>query len=82
MGAAVPVSSAQPHSSYRRVFLFPVGEGSSRLPGSRWWRRHSSRLCLDLIPGSLLNVCKNAAHGLYLSHRDRLNTELLDFVKS
>jgi non-heme chloroperoxidase len=42
----------------------------------------SSRLCLDLISGSRLTVYENAPHGLYLSHRDRLNTELLDFVKS
>lgn len=42
----------------------------------------SSQLCRELIPGSRLTIYPNAPHGLYLSHRDRLNTELLDFVNS
>ncbi len=34
-----------------------------------------------LIPGSELIVYENAPHGLYLSHRDRLNADLFAFVK-
>jgi non-heme chloroperoxidase len=35
----------------------------------------------ELIPGSELIVYENAPHGLYLSHRDRLNADLVEFVK-
>jgi non-heme chloroperoxidase len=35
----------------------------------------------ELIPGSELIVYENGPHGLYLTHRDRLNADLLEFVK-
>lgn len=35
----------------------------------------------DLIPGSELIVYENAPHGLFLTHRDRLNEDLTAFAK-
>jgi non-heme chloroperoxidase len=35
----------------------------------------------ELIPGSELIVYENAPHGLYLTHRDRLNADLVQFAK-
>jgi non-heme chloroperoxidase len=34
----------------------------------------------DLIPNCQLLVYENAPHGLYLTHRERLNRDLLDFI--
>ncbi|MBE8971119.1 alpha/beta hydrolase [Nostocales cyanobacterium LEGE 12452] len=31
----------------------------------------------DAIPGSQLKVCENAAHGLFITHKERLNRDLL-----
>lgn len=36
----------------------------------------------DSIPGSQLKVYENAAHGLFITHRDRLNRDLLTFIQS
>ena len=33
------------------------------------------------IPGSQLKIYEGAAHGLYLTHKDRLNNDLLAFIK-
>ncbi len=41
----------------------------------------SGKRTVELIPGARLKVYDNAPHGLYLSHRDQLNEDLLDFVK-
>jgi non-heme chloroperoxidase len=41
----------------------------------------SGRRTVELLPGAHLKVYENAPHGLYLSHRDRLNEDLLDFIK-
>ncbi|HJP74726.1 MAG TPA: alpha/beta fold hydrolase [Pseudonocardiaceae bacterium] len=35
----------------------------------------------ELIPGSELIVYENAPHGLFMTHRDRLNADLIEFVK-
>jgi non-heme chloroperoxidase len=35
----------------------------------------------ELIPGSELIVYENAPHGLFMTHRDRLNADLLEFAK-
>ncbi|GAA4430930.1 alpha/beta hydrolase [Ravibacter arvi] len=35
-----------------------------------------------LIPGSIYKVYKNAPHGLNITHRDQLNTDLIEFLKS
>ena len=42
----------------------------------------TSRKTARLIPGSRLVVYKNAAHGLPITHMDRLNADLLAFVNS
>jgi pimeloyl-ACP methyl ester carboxylesterase len=36
----------------------------------------------ELIPGSRLVIYAHAAHLLHLSHRERLNADLLAFVRS
>jgi non-heme chloroperoxidase len=36
---------------------------------------------VELIPGARLKVYENAPHGLYLTHRDQLTSDLLDFIK-
>jgi non-heme chloroperoxidase len=41
----------------------------------------SGRVCADLIAGSVLTVYENAPHGLYLTHRDRLTADIVEFVK-
>jgi non-heme chloroperoxidase len=41
----------------------------------------SGRVCADLIEGSVLRIYENAPHGLYLTHRDRLTTDIVEFVK-
>jgi non-heme chloroperoxidase len=41
----------------------------------------SGRRQADLIPGSELVVYENAPHGLMWTHRDRLNDDILEFVK-
>ena len=33
------------------------------------------------IPKSQLKVYEGAAHGLFLTHRNRLNSDLLDFIR-
>jgi len=40
----------------------------------------SGRRAAALVPGSRLVVYEQAPHGLYLSHRDRLNRDLAAFV--
>jgi non-heme chloroperoxidase len=39
----------------------------------------ASRKSVDLIAGSRLEVYKNAGHGLYVTHRGRLSSDLLTF---
>lgn|GEM_PF-2363912 len=41
----------------------------------------TSRKAARLIPGCRLIVYENAAHGLPVTHKDRLNADLLAFVK-
>lgn len=41
----------------------------------------SGRKQHEILPDSRLLVYADAPHGLYLTHRDRLNTDLLDFVE-
>ena len=40
------------------------------------------RRTAQAIPGSQLKVYEDAAHGLFLTHRDRLTNDLLDFIRS
>jgi non-heme chloroperoxidase len=40
----------------------------------------SGQVCAALIPGSTFTLYENAPHGLYLSHCDRLTSDLLSFV--
>src|SRR5262249_37795464 len=42
----------------------------------------TGRKTAKLIPGSRLIIYENAAHGLPVTHADRLNADLLAFVKS
>ena len=39
----------------------------------------SSRRTVDFVSGSRLKVYENAGHGLYVTHRERLSTDLLSF---
>jgi non-heme chloroperoxidase len=41
----------------------------------------SGSVAAKMIPGSRLEVYKGAPHGLYFTHKDRLNADLLAFVK-
>jgi pimeloyl-ACP methyl ester carboxylesterase len=34
-----------------------------------------------MIPGSRLEVYPGAPHALYFTHKDRMNAELLSFIK-
>jgi non-heme chloroperoxidase len=42
----------------------------------------TGRKTAQMIPGSRLIVYEGAPHGLMLTHRERLNADLLAFVKS
>jgi len=42
----------------------------------------TSRKTVKLIPGARLSIYENAAHGLPVTHAERLNAELLAFAKS
>ena len=44
------------------------------------WR--CANWCAALMPKAQYNEYGNAAHGLYLAHTDRLNADLLAFIKS
>jgi pimeloyl-ACP methyl ester carboxylesterase len=35
----------------------------------------------DAIPGSQLKVYENAAHGLFITHKEQLNRDLLTFIQ-
>ncbi len=37
---------------------------------------------MEAIPGSVLRVHENGPHGLVITHWDRLNRNLLDFMQS
>jgi pimeloyl-ACP methyl ester carboxylesterase len=39
------------------------------------------RKAAQLVPGARLTMYKNAAHGLFITHADRLNTDLLAFAR-
>jgi pimeloyl-ACP methyl ester carboxylesterase len=41
----------------------------------------SGQVAAGLISGSVLTVYQNAPHGLYLTHRDRLTADILEFAK-
>jgi non-heme chloroperoxidase len=41
----------------------------------------TSNLTADLVPDNTFVVYENGPHGLYLTHRDRLTDDLIDFVK-
>lgn len=40
----------------------------------------TSRRTAKLIPGAIFKEYPTASHGLYFTHKDRLNTDLLDFI--
>ncbi len=42
----------------------------------------SARLTVQIVEGAELKVCPGAAHGLFATHADQLNADLLDFVKT
>jgi non-heme chloroperoxidase len=42
----------------------------------------SGKVCAALIPGSIFKLYENAPHGLYLTHPDRLASDLLNFMES
>jgi pimeloyl-ACP methyl ester carboxylesterase len=42
----------------------------------------TGRRTADAIPGSRLEVYEGGAHGLFLTHRDRLNADLLHFIQA
>jgi pimeloyl-ACP methyl ester carboxylesterase len=41
----------------------------------------TGRRTADLVPGAELREYPNAGHGLFVTHRDRLNADLLEFLK-
>jgi non-heme chloroperoxidase len=41
----------------------------------------TGRVCADLVPGATLSVYAGAPHGLYVTHADRLNRDLLAFAQ-
>ena len=41
----------------------------------------SGQLAAGLIPGSEIRIYENAPHALYLTHRDRLTADILEFAK-
>jgi non-heme chloroperoxidase len=41
----------------------------------------SSRRVAEAVPHSELKVYENASHGLFVTHKDRLNGDLLSFVQ-
>jgi non-heme chloroperoxidase len=41
----------------------------------------TGRKTAELIPGCHLKVYENAGHGLPITHKDRLNADLLEFAK-
>jgi non-heme chloroperoxidase len=42
----------------------------------------SSRVSAKIIKGSILQVYPGGSHGLAVTHKDQLNKDLLDFVKT
>ena len=42
----------------------------------------SGKVCAALVPGSIFKLYENAPHGLYLTHPDRLTSDLLSFIES
>ncbi|MFI5657162.1 alpha/beta fold hydrolase [Streptomyces sp. NPDC051684] len=42
----------------------------------------TARRTAELIPGARLKEYPTAGHGLYITHKDQLNTDLLEFAKS
>ena len=42
----------------------------------------SGRLSVQLMPNAELNVYPGAPHGLYATHTEQFNGDLLDFVKA
>ena len=41
----------------------------------------TGRRTADLIPGARLRVYEGAPHGLFVTHAERLNADLLSFVE-
>jgi pimeloyl-ACP methyl ester carboxylesterase len=41
----------------------------------------TGRKTADAIPDSQLKVYENAAHGLFITHKERLNRDLLTFIQ-
>lgn len=41
----------------------------------------SARKVAAAIPGSELKLYQNASHGLFISHRQRLSADLIEFIK-
>ena len=42
----------------------------------------SARLAAPLVPGAELNVYFGASHGMFATHIERFNRDLLDFINS
>jgi pimeloyl-ACP methyl ester carboxylesterase len=42
----------------------------------------SGCVCAELIPSATFSLYENAPHGLYLTHRDRLTRDLLEFIEA
>ena len=42
----------------------------------------TGRPTAELIKGSVLKTYEGAPHGIQFTHRDRLNSDLLDFLKT
>jgi non-heme chloroperoxidase len=42
----------------------------------------SGRLTVQIVDGAELKVCPGASHGLFATHTEQLNGDLLDFVKT
>jgi len=43
---------------------------------------NTARLAVGLVPGAILKVYPGASHGLCSTHKDRLNADLLEFLKA
>jgi pimeloyl-ACP methyl ester carboxylesterase len=42
----------------------------------------TSHRTAKLIPGAIFKEYPTASHGLYFTHKDQLNADLLDFIKA
>jgi pimeloyl-ACP methyl ester carboxylesterase len=81
--ATIDMVRAMSETDFRtdlRAFTMPTlivhGDSDAGAPVERTGRRTA-----EAIPGSTLTVYPNASHGPFYTHRDRLNADLLAFIR-